>query len=136
MAYSLKELNYLKENENHKIVYDGYDYIWYSNIGNGFQLHSIKLFKDYKETVSYIHYWVYRYNKEYNKKDNYMDKMLNDLMKEVQIKDICKNKDLKTKDKIKSILDINPKIKNLELSKLLDVSKMAITLQIKKLYNL
>lgn len=136
MAYSIKELNYLKEIENHKIVYDGYDFIWHSNRGNGFELHSIKCFTDYKETLSYIYYWVGKYKKEYNKKDNYIDNMLNDLLKDIQIKNICKNKDLKSKDKIKYILNINPKIKNLELSKLLDLSKAAISIQIKNLNNL
>jgi hypothetical protein len=136
MAYTLKELSYLKDIENHKIIYDGYDYIWYANKGNDYELHSIKLFSDYKETLSHIYYWINKYKKEYNKKDVYMDRMLNELLKDVQIKNICKNKDLKTKDKIKYILAINPKIKNLELSNLLDLSKMAISLQIKNLYNL
>lgn len=136
MAFTLKELSYLKDIENHKIIYDGYDFIWYANKGNGYELNCIKCFTDYKETLSHIYYWINKYQKEYNKKDNYMDKMLNELLKDVQIKNICKNKDLKTKDKIKSILSINPNIKHIELSKLLDISKMAISLQIKKLYNL
>ena len=136
MAHSLKELSYLKDLENHKIVYDGYDFIWYSNIGNGFELHSIKCFKDYKELLSYIYFWIGKYKKEYIKKDTYLDSMLNELLKDIQIKNICNNKELKTKEKIKSIFEIKPDIKTMELSKLLDLSKMAISKQIKKVYNL
>lgn len=136
MPYTLKELTYLKDIENHKIIYDGYDYSWFANKGNDYELHSLKLFSDYKETLSHIYYWVFKYKNEYNKKDIYMDNMLNELIKDVEIKNICKNKELKTKDKIKSILSISPNIKNLELSNLLDLSKAAISLQIKNLNNL
>lgn len=136
MPYTLKELSYLKDIENHKIIYDGYDFVWYSNRGNDFELHSIKCFKDYKELLSYIFYWTNKYKKEYNKKDTYLDSMLNQLLKDIQIKNICKNKELKTKDKIKAIFEINPNIKSMELAKLLDLSKMAISKQIKKVYNL
>ena len=76
MPYTLKELSYLKDIENHKIIYDGYDFVWYSNRGNDFELHSIKCFKDYKELLSYIFYWTNKYKKEYNKKDTYLDSML------------------------------------------------------------
>jgi transcriptional antiterminator len=35
-----------------------------------------------------------------------------------------------------TIFEINPNIKSMELAKLLDLSKMAISKQIKKVYNL
>lgn len=136
MGYSIQELSYLKEIENHKIVYDGWDFIWYANRGNGLELHSIKCFKDYKELLSYIHYWTNKYKKEYLKKDNYLDNMLNQLLIDIQIKNICNNKNLKTKEKIQMIYELNPNVKATELAKLLDLSKMAISKQIKKVYSL
>jgi len=131
MQFSLSELKKLSLIENHKIVYDSYDYWWYSIKDKEFTLHCIKPFDNPTEVKAHIIYWQLKYMQELNKKENYLDKMLNDLMIDVKIKNICKDKTLKSKAKIKQVLLINPNITPIELSKLLEVTKMAISKQLK-----
>jgi len=131
MQFSLSELKNLSVLSNHTIIYDNYDYWWYSIKDKEFTLHCIKPFDNPTEVKAHIIYWQLKYMQELNKKENYLDKMLNDLMIDVKIKNICKDKTLKSKAKIKQVLLINPNITPIELSKLLEVTKMAISKQLK-----
>jgi len=131
MQFSLSELKKLSVLSNHTIIYDNYDYWWYSIKDKEFTLHCIKPFDNPTEVKAHIIYWQLKYMQELNKKENYLDKMLNDLMIDVKIKNICKDKTLKSKAKIKQVLLINPNITPIELSKLLEVTKMAISKQLK-----
>jgi predicted ArsR family transcriptional regulator len=62
--------------------------------------------------------------------------MLNNLMLDVKIKNICKDKTLKSKAKIKQVLFIKPNVTPIELSKLLEVTTMAIRKQLKAINKL
>ena len=136
MQFSLSELKNLSVLSNHTIIYDNYEYWWYSIKDKEFTLHCIKPFDNPIEAKAHIIYWQYKYMQELNKKENYLDKMLNDLMIDVKIKNICKDKTLKSKAKIKQVLLINPNITPIELSKLLEVTKMAISKQLKTIKQL
>ena len=136
MQFSISELKKLSNIENHKIIYDGYDYWWQSVKDKEFTLHCIKPFKNPTEAKAHIIYWLLIYMQELNKKENYLDKMLNELMIEVKIKNICKDKKLKSKAKIKQVLFIKPNITPIELSKLLEVTTMAISKQLKSIKQL
>lgn len=131
MQFSLSELKNLSVLSNHTIIYDNYEYWWYSVKDKEFTLHCIKPFDNPIEVKAHIIYWQLKYMQELNKKENYLDKMLNDLMIDVKIKNICKDKTLKSKAKIKQVLLIKPNITPIELSKLLEVTKMAISKQLK-----
>lgn len=136
MQFTVSELKKLSDIENHKIIYDGYNYWWHSVKDKEFTLHCIKPFNDYKVTLSHIKYWVHKYYKDSIIKENYLDKMLNELMVEVKIKNICKDKTLKSKAKIKQVLFIKPNITPIELAKLLAVTTMAISKQLKVINQL
>lgn len=136
MQFNISELKKLSDIENHKIIYDGYDFWWYSNKDKEFTLHCIKSFDNPMEAKAHIIYWQLKYIQELNKKENYLDKMLNDLMIDVKIKNICKDKTLKSKAKIKQVLYIKPNTTPIELSKLLEVTTMAISKQLKSIKQL
>jgi hypothetical protein len=136
MQYTISELKKLSDIESHKIIYDGYDYWWYSVKDKEFTLHCVKPFNDYKIALSHIKYWVHKYYKDSILKENYFDKMLNELMLEVKVKNICKDKTLKSKAKIKQVLSIKPSITPIELSKLLELTTMAIRKQLKAINQL
>lgn len=136
MQFTISELKKLSDIENHKIIYDGYDFWWYSNKDKEFTLHCIKPFDNPMEAKAHIIYWQLKYIQELNKKENYLDKMLNDLMIDVKIKNICKDKTLKSKAKIKQVLYIKPNTTPIELSKLLEVTTMAISKQLKSIKQL
>lgn len=136
MQFNISELKKLSDIENHKIIYDGYDFWWYANKDKEFTLHCIKPFDNPMEAKAHIIYWQLKYIQELNKKENYLDKMLNDLMIDVKIKNICKDKTLKSKAKIKQVLYIKPNTTPIELSKLLEVTTMAISKQLKSIKQL
>ena len=136
MQYTISELKKLSIINNHKIIWDDYDYWWYSIKDNEFTLHCIKPFDNAREARAHIIYWQLKYMQELNKKDNYLDKMLNDLIIDVKVKNICKDKTLKSKAKIKQVLSIKPNVTPIELSKLLEVTTMAISKQLKAINQL
>jgi DNA-binding MarR family transcriptional regulator len=59
--------------------------------------------------------------------------MVNNVMDEVRIYDIANNTNLKTIDKVVAILNINPYLNQVELAEYLNVTKMGICKQLKKL---
>ena len=130
--YSVNQLMKLSNIENHKIKFDGYDYWWYAIKDNSYELHCIKPFSDYKTVLSYIKYWIPAYNELVINNDNAVSKMVNDVMNDVRIYDIV-NSDLKTIDKVISILDIKPYLSQTEIAEYLNISKMAINKHIKRI---
>ena len=136
MQFTISELKKLSDIENHKIIYDSYEYWWYSNKDKEFTIHFIKPFNIYKKALSYILYWQFKYFYENKKKKNYLGDMINKLWLDVKIKNICNNKKLKSKAKIEQVLYIKPSTTPIELSKLLDVTKMAISKQLKSIHQL
>ena len=133
MKYNSEECSYLYKIENHKIVYDGYNFWWYSkkNKDEDFTIHCIKPFKEYKTILSYIYFWMPKYYKT-SIIENKVDLMINELLNDIKIKDIA-NSNIKTNEKIKLILELNPNIKVKDLCNLLNISKMAISKHLKKI---
>ncbi len=134
MQYTISELKKLSDIENHKIIYDGYDYWWYSRKfeNEDFTIHCIIPFNNYKTLLINIKVWIRKYHKLSIGIDC-VDIMLQELFIDVKIKDIANNKDIKLVNKIKQILEINPSIKQKELVDLLEVTKMTISRYFKQL---
>ena len=137
MQYTISELKKLSDIENHKIIYDGYEYWWYSRKleNNDFTIHCIIPFNNYKELLINIKVWIRKYHKLSIGIDC-VELMIKELLLDVQIKNIAKNNNTKTISKIKQILVLKPSIKNKELCNLLCVTKMAISKQLKAINQL
>lgn len=130
--YSNEQIKQLSFPNNHTIKYDGYDYWWFSKVDYKWQLHTLKCFKSHLEALSFIKYWVTQYSIIDEKNNKVYSKMINKVMDEVRIYDIVKSK-TNTLEKITSILDINPYLNQTELSEYLNITKMAISKQLKKI---
>lgn len=129
--YTINELKILQQPLNHKIEFDGYDYWWYSNL-NGWRLHCIKPFDSHLKALYFIKYWLFKYSEMVANNDATFDKMINDVINQVEIHNIAKS-DMKTLKKVELMLEINPRLTQVEISELLDKSKMAISKACKKL---
>ena len=115
-SWDTDQLEKLSKFINHRIIYDGYNYRWEHKINGKWELHSIKLFDDNKKPYSWIKYWMYKWEIEWmerlfgvNEKD-YFIIMKRNLELTKKSYDIS-NLKLSTKEKVKRIIIINPKIK-------------------------
>lgn len=129
--FTLQELKDLKELQNHKIEFDGYNYIWYSKINNNWNIHSIKLFDDYKQPFSWIKFNIAIWEKQYNKlvlKEN--RKHIRQVKKELKIAyklhNIKRQAELSNTNKVNEILKIKPDISNSKICELLGLSRMQV----------
>ena len=129
--FTLQELKDLKELQNHKIKFDGYNYRWYSKVNNNWDIHSIKLFDDYKQPFSWIKFSIAIWEKEYNKlvlKENrkHIRQVKKELKMQYKLHNIKRQAELSNINKVNEILKIKPDISNNEICDLLGLSRMQI----------
>lgn len=134
MQFSNREIDNLSRPYNHKILFDGYDFWWYSYKKDKWELHCIKPFKNYKKAIEYLKYWLQKYVLMISNYNESINKITNDVIDQVRIYDIA-NSNMKTIDKIYEIYTIKPFASQVELSEYLNISKMAISKQLKKVRN-
>jgi hypothetical protein len=132
MPYSIKEIEQLANPRNHDIKFDGYDYWWYSNINGKWSLHCIKPFKSHYKALYYIKYWLVKYSQEVANNESIFERITNNVINDVRIYDVV-NSNVKTIEKVISILNIKPYLTQTEISEYLGISKMAISKHFKKL---
>ena len=131
-SWSTKDLESLCIPENHKIIFDGYEYWWYHKIhGNKWDLHYINGFEDWKKPYSWLQTALYRWSKELTDRkvktaSSYFYQMKQDLENTKQVMDISNNKRLKTKEKIKLIMELMPKQTVQYVADVLKISRQAV----------
>ena len=130
--YTVEQIAHLSNKENHKIKYDGYYYWWYSKRNGKWQKHCLKSFDSPINTLGYIKYWIYKYNKMTIENNLKLSRIVDEIIDEVKIYDIAKS-DLKTIDKIESILCFKPYATPTELTEYLHLSKQNIGKHLKNL---
>ena len=130
--YTDAQIAHLSKAENHKIKYDGYYWWWYSKQNGKWQKHCLKSFDTPNDVYGYIKYWVYKYKRETSKKEYKLSNIVDSVMDEVRIYDIVKS-DLKTIEKIESIICFKPYATPTELTEYLNLSKQNIGKHLKNL---
>jgi hypothetical protein len=130
--YTEEQIANLSKAENHKIKYDGYYYWWYSKRNGKWQKHCLKTFDTPTDVYGYIKYWIYKYRKKTAENEFKLSSIVDNVMDEVRIYDIVKS-DLKTKEKIESILCFKPYATPSELKDYLHLSKQNIGKHLKNL---
>lgn len=121
--WSTEHLKELKELTNHKVIWDGYEYVWMSKRDNKWQRHYVRNFDNYNTPMSWIFFNLSKWNNEYNERSKqYLKKMQLDLETEVKITEISREASIKTKEKIHQILKLKPNISNKEISDILGVT--------------
>jgi hypothetical protein len=131
MKFSNLEIENLSRARNHKFIYDGYDYWWWSCKKDKWEIHCIEPFSDYKKALSYLKYWLNQYEFMIENNDAEINRITNNLIDQVRIYDIA-NSNKSTYNKINEIYAIKPFATQVELGEYLNISKMAISKQLKK----
>ena len=95
--WSTEDLMYLKEMINHKVIYDGYEFVWMHKLYGEWNRHYVSNFEDYNKPMSWIHHNVYNWGKEYRQRHaKYLDDMRNQLDIDVKIREISREANIKT----------------------------------------
>tara|TARA_R110000764_G_scaffold223259_1_gene312105 strand:- start:96 stop:497 length:402 start_codon:yes stop_codon:yes gene_type:complete len=125
--WSTEDLLHLKELTNHKVVYDGYEFVWMSKPNNTWMRHCVSNFKDYNKPMSWIHHHTYNWGKEYRQRhDRYLQDMRKSLDIDVKIREISREAKVKTKEKVREIINLKPNISSKEVADILDITPRAV----------
>ena len=126
-SWSIEHLRQLKEITNHKVVYDGYEFVWLSKLDNKWSRHYIRNFTDYNTPMSWIYFCIAKWNKEYlDRQNSYIIDMRKELDIEIKITEISRDAKAKTKAKIKEIIELKPNISNKDIADILGVTIKSI----------
>ena len=121
--WSTEELMQLKEMTNHKVVYDGYEFVWMVKLYGEWNRHYVNNFEDYNKPMSWIHHNVYNWGKEYRQRQaEYLDDMRLRLDIDVKIREISREASIKTKQKVLEIISLKPSISSKEIAGILDIT--------------
>lgn len=131
-SWTNEQLEKLSDPNNHKIIYDGFEFWWYHKINdNNWDLHYIEGFEDYKKPYSFLKTWIYKWTKELSERKLEAAKLslrgLNKHLKDMQkVVEISKSDGIKTKEKIRLINEIIPGMSITDLAKALNISRQVI----------
>lgn len=137
-SWSTDDLKSLTKVENHKFMFDGYEYTWLRKLKDEWEIHYIRNFTDRKKALAYLKYNISKWTRELNKRlenENrrgaykHIEKMLDNQEK---IYSIAKSS-LPTIEKINHIRLINKETPIYELSIILRVQKSIIYRHIRTL---
>lgn len=122
-SWSTEHLKQLKEITNHKVVYDGYEFVWMSKLDDTWSRHYIRNFEEYKQPMSWIYFNISMWDSEYrNRQATYLKDMMKDLDVEIKITQISREANVRTKNKIKEILQLKPNMSNKDVADILGVT--------------
>ena len=137
-SWSTEDLKTLTQVDNHKIMFDGYEYYWIRKLKDDWERHFILNFEDSKKAFHYLKFTIGMWQQELNKRleitvraESYkeLERML--YIQEKTTKTV--NSVLPTIEKINHIKLINEGISAEELSSLLKVKKSIIYRHIRTL---
>ena len=125
--WTTEQLGNLKNVTNHKVVYDGYEFVWMSKPNNTWMRHCVSNFKDYNKPMSWIHHHTYNWGKEYRQRhDRYLQDMRKSLDIDIKIREISREAKVKTKEKVREIINLKPNISSKEIADILDITPRAV----------
>lgn len=121
--WSIEHLNQLKELTNHRVVWDKYEFVWQVKLDGKWQRHYIRNFNNYNTPMSWIFFNISKWNNEYNnRRTKYLKDMKANLEIEIKITEISRESNVRTKQKIKEIINLKPSISNKEIADVLGVT--------------
>ena len=125
--WTTEQLGNLKNVTNHKVVYDGYEFVWMSKPNDTWTRHYVSNFKDYNKPMSWIHHHTYNWGKEYRQRhDRYLQDMRKSLDIDIKIREISREAKVKTKEKVREIINLKPTISSKEIADILDITPRAV----------
>ena len=121
--WSIEHLNQLKELTNHRVVWDKYEFVWQVKLDGKWQRHYIRNFNNYNTPMSWIFFNISKWNNEYNnRRTKYLKDMKANLEVEIKITEISRESNVRTKQKIKEIINLKPSISNKDIADVLGVT--------------
>ena len=121
--FSLEHLSQIKEITNHRVIWDGYEFVWEVRLDNTWQRHYVRNFDNYNTPMSWIFFNLSRWNNEYNTRSaKYLKEMKAELDVEIKITEISRESNVRTKQKIREIINLKPSISNKEIADILGVT--------------
>lgn len=129
--WSDNELKQLKEITNHRVRFDGYEFIWEHNIDNVWSRHYVSNFKDYNKPMSWIHFHIHNWRKEHRQRQRverkaYLSHMRKELDIDIKIKEISKDYNKATKDRVNQLINLRNSLSNKDISNILDISERSV----------
>ena len=125
--WNTEDLMHLKEMTNHKVIYDGYEFVWMHRLYGEWNRHYVSNFEDYNKPMSWIHHHTYNWGKEYRQRhDRYLQDMRKSLDIDVKIREISREAKVKTKEKVREIINLKPNISSKEIADILDITPRAV----------
>jgi len=130
-SWTNEQLELLCKPENHKIIFDGYEYKWHHKLdGNKWDLHSVYTFEDWKKPYSWLQWALGAWSKELEarrkeaSKDHFKDMKV--YLYKVEQARLIADSNLKTKSKIHQLQALLPEESITFISNLLKMSRQAI----------
>ena len=121
--WNKEELKQLREITNHRIDYDGYEFVWMHKLDGKWKRHYVRNFPDYNQPMSWIYYCISIWNKDYNKMHKrYIKDMKRNLDIEIKITEISREANSRTKDKVNEILRLKPSMSSRNIADVLGVT--------------
>ena len=137
-SWSTEHLQMLTQVDNHKIMYDGFEYYWLRKLEDDWERHFILNFEDSKKAFHYLKYNIDKWQKELNNRleITVRAKSYKELERMLDVQEMTTktaNSVLPTIEKINHIKLINEGVSAEELSSLLNVKKSIIYRHIRTL---
>lgn len=121
--WTTEELSNLKDVINHKVIYDGYEFVWMSKPNAKWERHYVANFEGYNKPMSWIYHNVYSWSKEYRaRQTKYLSDMRKSLDVDVKIREISREVEIKTKQKVLQIINLKPEISTKDIAEILGVT--------------
>ena len=92
--WTTNQLRLLTVQDNHKIIFDGYDYIWMNKIDGDWKRHCIFNYQDLNKVITHMKYSLSQWDKELNKRIDNSERK--EFFKQIQ-------EHFKSQDKIRKI---------------------------------
>lgn len=136
--WTTEELESLIQINNHRIMFDGYEYFWVRMLEDKWERHFILNFSNKRKAFSYLKYNIGKWNKELLKRKDISDRItsykeLETILHTQEQTHKILNSEMPTIEKINHLRLVNNEVSATELSKMLDVSSSMIYRHIRNL---
>lgn len=125
-GWTTNQLRLLTVQDNHKIIFDGFEYIWMNKIDGDWERHCIFNYQDVKKAISHMKYSLSKWDKELNRRidkserKEFFEQIQKDFKSQDKIRKISKST-LPTIEKINFMRLENPNISKHQICELLDI---------------
>ena len=117
----------LKEITNHKVIYDGYEFVWMVRLDGNWIRRYVRNFSDYNTPISWIHFNLSRWGNEYvSRRSEYLKEMKSNLEADIKIAEISREANVTTKQKVLEVINLKPKISSKEIADILGVTVRSV----------